>query len=115
MLLISFCFNLFLLFNVLSLLKNGTSYNNIRDMLFGYNNSISLFSSSFISTFYSWIIVPSTSVILMIFLVNLFVKKLPYLFNILSFINILMYVFATSGRLLMLHAVVFLFFLLQIL
>ncbi|EOU1108054.1 oligosaccharide repeat unit polymerase [Clostridium perfringens] len=110
MLLISFCFNLFLLFNVLSLLKNGTSYNNIRDMLFGYNNSISLFSSSFISTFYSWIIVPSTSVILMIFLVNLFVKKLPYLFNILSFINILMYVFATSGRLLMLHAVVFLFF-----
>lgn len=110
MLFITLCFNLIMLIKILGLLKSGVDYSNIRDILFGYGENSVLFSSSFISTFYDWIIVPAISILLIILILNIFIKQLPMLFNILTCIDIIIYVFATSGRLLMMHAMFLLFF-----
>lgn len=107
---ITFCFNSFMFLKVIALLKTGIPYSNIRDILFEYGEQTGLFKSSFVSTFYDWIIVPAVSILLIILIINLFVKKLPILFNMITLLNMILYVFSSSGRILMMHAVVLLFF-----
>lgn len=104
-------FNVFFLAVVLKLLANGIPYSKIRDMLFGYKGVGSLFSSSFVSTFYSWIIVPSMTLLLLILLLNLFLRQFPTWFNLMASIDLFAYVFFSSGRILVMHAVILLFFL----
>ncbi|WP_321995066.1 O-antigen polymerase [Clostridium butyricum] len=112
LLLITIVFNLVVLVTVVNFLRSGTSYSSVRDILFGYgdNASSSFFSSTFFSTFFSWIIGPAMSILLIVALINFIVKQLSTVFNWLVLIDIAIYTFATSGRMLLLHAVVFLFF-----
>lgn len=111
LLLITGLFNLYLTITALNMLRGGMKYSQIRDVLFGYDDiGTSFFSSSFMSTFYSWIVVPGMSVLLIVLLLNLFNKQLPRIFNIFALLDLTMYIFSSSGRILLLHAVLFLYF-----
>lgn len=109
---VTFVFNLFVLATAIVFLRMGISYSNFRDILLGYstNSNLSFFSSSFVSTFFSWIIGPAMSILLIILMLNMVIKQIAGWFNFFTFIDIAIYVFATSGRMLLLHAVIFLFF-----
>lgn len=108
---VTIIFNAMLTVAALAMLRSGMAYSKIRDILFGYDDmSTSFFSSSFMSTFYSWIVAPAMSVLLVVLLLNLFLKQLPKWFNFVVAIDLAMYVFSSSGRMLLLHAVVFLYF-----
>lgn len=111
LLMVTSLFNLNLTIAALNMLRDGIEYSRIRDVLFGYDNiGTSFFTTSFMSTFYSWIVSPGMSVLLIVLLLNLFNKQLPRIFNIFALLDLIMYIFSSSGRMLLLHAVVFLYF-----
>lgn len=111
LLLVTSLFNFVLTIAALNMLRGGMEYSRIRDVLFGYDDiGTSFFASSFMSTFYSWIVAPGMSVLLIVLLLNLFNKQLPQIFNIFTLLDLTMYIFSSSGRMLLFHAVVFLYF-----
>jgi len=111
--LVTAVFNFSMMMSALAFLRAGIAFGNLRDILFGYGeySDISFFGNTFLSTFNSWVNGPAMSILLIILLLNLVVKQLPRLFNICVLLDLAIYVFATSGRMLIMHAVIFVFFL----
>jgi len=105
-------FNIVLTIDALKMMRNGMLYSSIRDVLFSYgDNSFSFFKSTFMSTFYSWIVGPSMSALLILLIINIIFKKLPKIFNFVTFIDICLYIFSNSGRMILMHTVFHIFFL----
>lgn len=99
LLLVTSLFNFVLTIATLNMLRGGMEYSRIRDVLFGYDDiGTSFFASSFMSTFYSWIVAPGMSVLLIVLLLNLFNKQLPRIFNIFALLDLTMYIFSSSDR-----------------
>ena len=114
LLFISVVFNVFMTITTIMFLKRGYDYSSIRDLLFDYSGAdTSYFKTTFYSTFYSWIATPSTYVISIVFLVDLFENKLNKFVKVIFFINIGLYIWATGSRLIILIMVIESFFLLQ--
>lgn len=113
-LIVSLLFNIFMSMTVVSLLKSGVSYSLIRDALYGYSGiNETIFKSTFSNTFFSWIDMPFTYVIVPIALTSIFERKYNRLFLVLCVIDIILFTFATSGRMLIFTIVVQLFLLLK--
>lgn len=113
-LIVSLLFNIFMSITVISLLKSGVSYSSVRDALYGYSGiNETIFRSTFLNTFFNWIDMPCIYTIVPIVLTSIFEKKYNKLFFILCVVDIVLFTFATSGRMLIFTIVVQLFFLLK--
>lgn len=109
---VSMTFNAMMVVTAMGLLSRGIAYANLRDVFFGYDSytSLSFFSSSFLQTYFSWVVQPATTLLMVILVINLKKRLLPRWFDILCLIDTAMYVVATSGRILIMHLVISLYF-----
>lgn len=110
LLLISLTFNLFMTFITVSLLINNIPYSQIRDIFLSYGDNAGFFTSTFFSTFNSWISTPCTYAVATLLAIDLFKRKLGKILLSLMTIDIALFTFATGGRLLLLIVVVQIFF-----
>ena len=99
---------------MIGFLLDGIQYQLIRDMLFGYKGADStIFITTFESTLFSWVVSPAVTALSIISIVNLFTKKMNFMISVVCFIDVGLYVFATSGRSIIYYIVfmvVFMFF-----
>lgn len=111
---ISFIFNVFMVITTFRFLARGYAYSSIRDLMFGYSGADDVFfKNSFLSTFNSWISVPCTYLVASLIVLEIFEKKFPWFLRIVMIMDVVMYVFASGGRLIVLTILVHGFFLMQ--
>lgn len=111
---ISFIFNIFMVMTTISFLARGYAYSAIRDLMLGYSGADeTFFKNSFLSTFNSWISVPCTYLVASLSVLEIFEKKFSWFLRIFMIIDVVMYVFASGGRLIILTMLIHGFFLMQ--
>lgn len=107
---ISLTFNIFMSVLTIVLLRSNIPYSSIRDMFLSYGDNVSFFPSTFFSTFNSWISMPCTYAISIILSIDIFKRKMGKIIMTLMIIDIALFTFATSGRLLILLFAIQVFF-----
>lgn len=90
------------LFNVMNLLKNGMDYSQIRNSVLGYDGEDSLISNPYLRGLVNYIGSPALSTLIPI-AIYFFVKKKHHIFYLLVFLNLMIMVFATSGRIMLVY------------
>lgn len=107
---ISLIYNLFMTFITVNLLRYNVPYSSIRDRFLSYGDNAGFFSSTFFSTFNSWISTPCTYAIAILLAIDIFKRRLGKILLSLMVIDIALFTFATSGRLLLLIFAIQIFF-----
>lgn len=107
---ISLFFNLFMTFITVTLLRKNIPYSSIRDIFLSYEDNAGFFASTFFSTFNSWISTPCTYAIAILLAIDMFKKRLDKTLMALMALDIALFTFATSGRLLLLIFAIQVFF-----
>lgn len=107
---ISLIFNLYMTFITINFLTNDIPYSSIRDIFLSYGDNAEFFTSTFFSTFNSWISTPCTYATTTLLAIDIFKGKLKKSVLGLMVIDIALFTFATSGRLLVLIFIIQVFF-----
>lgn len=93
-------FNFIMVIMVINLMRQGTSYSYIRDLLFSYNeDSTKFFTSKTMQNLYTIVDSPMTYCVAPVVVIEFFSQRLSFKYRLLSWLSIGGYIFATGGRL----------------